>query len=635
MNVVALDYETYFDKDYTLKKSTTEEYLRDRRFELQLCSIYDAETKVPFVTAGLEQTRTVLQQFDWANTILLAHNAFFDGAIATWWCGIRPAGYLCTQQMWRVLGMGVHGGESLEAAINYGFEQGWNVEPKDVDALSDVEGVHWDEMTPEQQSRLADYCRSDGQNCYEIYKHLVRDMPPGELFVMSESLRCFVEPQIQLDRSVLKRINQKEKAAQADVMARCGVSDITELRSDARFFNLLGNALGDNDSVPTKINAAGLVKPAFAKSDQHFTDLLHHPDPDVRTLVEARLATKSTITESRTDRLHGIATRGAWPVHLKFGGAHTLRFSGAGQVNPQNLSKKDGIREALTAPPGCKYVVVDLSQIEARMVAYLAGQWDLVEAFRDGVDVYCRFGNRSGLFDYEITKKTFDERFLCKGVVLGGGFGSSEFAMERQIKSMAFALDLDVNLDVDWLALKKAYRTQNRKIVSLWYDTDRVLKNLARGSDNIRFGTDNLVNFQQTDQGPAFVMPNGLKIFYRNLSLNQDGDLSFSKLMGRGNLARSKLYGAKAVENYVQCLAGLFLRECWAQIVYRGRAAGLFKYGPVVLQVHDELVMLVKDTHADALLELALKIMMTPPDWAPKLPVAGEGKVADTYAEAK
>lgn len=634
MKFLFVDFETYFDKDYSLKKLTTEEYIRDPRFELQLCSIYDIETKVDFVVAGLAQTRSVLQQYDWSDRILVAHNAFFDGAIAAWWCGVRPRGYLCTQQIWRTLGLGVFGGESLAAVIAYGTMMGWDVEPKDSEALTEVQGLRWDDMTPAQQLRLADYCRSDGKNCYEIFRHLAPQMPPTELFVMSESMRCFTEPRILLDAKKLKKIHNKKKRDTLRVMHKAGVSDIGELRSDAKFFNLLESALPAGEAVPAKTNAAGIVKPAFAKTDQAFTDLLMHPSETVRNLVQARLETKSTITQSRTERLHGIATRGAWPVHLNFGKAHTLRFGGGGKVNPQNLSGTDGIRHTLKAPKGSVYVVVDLSQIEARFVAYLAGQWDLVKAFADGVDVYCRFGNNSGLFDYEITRETYGERFMCKGIVLGGGFGASHRAMERQIKSMAFKLGLDINLDVDWVALNKSYRAQNRNIQRLWWDTDRVLKNMARGAKEIRFGTDGLVHFAQTEQGPAFIMPNDLKIFYRNLRLDKYDDLSFEKLLGK-NVARTHIYGAMATENYTQCLAGLFLRECWANIVHRGRAAGLFEYGPVVLQVHDELVMLVKEIHAQALLKLSLEVMSNPPTWAPKLPVAAEGDIAHTYAGAK
>ena len=151
---------------------------------------------------------------------------------------------------------------------------------------------------------------------------------------------------------------------------------------------------------------------AFAKTDKEFTALLDHPNPKVQTLVAARLGTKSTIEETRTENLMKVADRGALPIMLNYYGAHTGRFSGGDKLNLQNLPRNGAIRKAITAPEGHVLVACDSSQIEARMVAYIAGQDDLVQAFREGRDVYSEFA--SEVYGKKVTKDDKVQRFVGK-----------------------------------------------------------------------------------------------------------------------------------------------------------------------------------------------------------------------------
>ena len=130
---------------------------------------------------------------------------------------------------------------------------------------------------------------------------------------------------------------------------------------------------------------------AFSKSDQAMTELLEHPNIAVQTLVAARIGVKSTLEETRTDRFLNIGKRaGVLPVPLKYYAAHTGRWGGTDKVNLQNLPSRGSntIKKCIVAPDGYVLIDADSSQIEARTLAWLAGQTDLVNAFANKEDVY-------------------------------------------------------------------------------------------------------------------------------------------------------------------------------------------------------------------------------------------------------
>ena len=81
MNIITLDFETYYDRDWSLTKVTTEEYIRSHRFEAIMCGVKVNDDKPYWITGTREEMKSQLQSLDWANSALLAHNTMFDGAI--------------------------------------------------------------------------------------------------------------------------------------------------------------------------------------------------------------------------------------------------------------------------------------------------------------------------------------------------------------------------------------------------------------------------------------------------------------------------------------------------------------------------------------------------------------------------
>jgi hypothetical protein len=170
--------------------------------------------------------------------------------------------------------------------------------------------------------------------------------------------------------------------------------------------------------APMKISPAnGKQTYAFSKTDEEFKALLEHDNVTVQAIVAARLGVKSTIEETRTERFIGIAKRGSMPVPLRYYAAHTGRWGGDDKLNLQNLPRKSPLKYSIIAPDGYVVLDSDSSQIEARTLAWLAGQNDLVEAFDKGEDVYCIMA--SAIYGRQITKADERERFVGKTTILG------------------------------------------------------------------------------------------------------------------------------------------------------------------------------------------------------------------------
>ena len=182
---------------------------------------------------------------------------------------------------------------------------------------------------------------------------------------------------------------------------------------------------------------------AFAKTDKEFTSMQDHHNPEVAALVQARLGAKTTIAETRALRFLEMANRGPLPVYLNFWGAKTTgRYSGGNKVNWQNLPARGvsaGLRLALKAPTGHKVLVGDSSNIELRTVMALAGQEDALIKIRNGVDMYCDFASK--LFNREITKADYAERFLGKTAMLGLQYGAGAERFQEMVRQAAQFMD--------------------------------------------------------------------------------------------------------------------------------------------------------------------------------------------------
>lgn len=377
MRIVTIDLETFFDSrnGYTLKKQSIEEYVRDSRFIAHGAAIkWSQNHEAKWYDEP--ELRFILQQEDWSDVFLLAHHAAFDLFILKHHYGVSPAMRGCTLSMARLL-LGNHLSVSLDSTRKH-----FNL-PAKTTPYGLFDGKHWKEMTREVRQQVADGCVDETESIWTIFNLLGKTFPREEYDVVDSVIQMFTEPVLRADIPLLARVWETEAANKQRRLQELNI-DAAELQSANKFTALLE---AEGVEVETKQGKRGSI-PAFAKTDQFMRDLLEHPNERIRTLAEARLGEKSTFLQTRAETLGWMARRGPLPVYLRYAGAGTLRVAGGDGGNWLNFKRNSDIRRSILAPEGYLIAPVDSSQIECRVLNYLAGQEDVIENFRVGRDPY-------------------------------------------------------------------------------------------------------------------------------------------------------------------------------------------------------------------------------------------------------
>jgi DNA polymerase len=489
---------------------------------------------------------------------------------------------------------------------------------------------------PDLWAAYKDYANNDNEMNYSILMKLLPEFPSSERRIMDRVLRCAVEPRFVVDVPMLEAhlIDLREEKAQ--LLVEAGITDAGALRSNAKFEALLRER-GVDILYKASITNPDAQIPAFAKTDDFMADLLEHEDPVVQALATARLGQRSTIEETRAERMLSIANlecAGAHmdhliPVPLKYCGAHTHRLSGDWRINLQNLpagrgTKKSKLRKSLKAPDGQKVVVADKSQIEARINAWLCGQHDLLALFASGGDPYSVLA--SSIFGFKVDKNVHKiERFIGKSGELGLGFGCGADKFYNMVVRAARTLGMDVKeLLKVWtpqLAQKAVdtYRASHGAIVQAWRQLDVILRTAWMGQSlPVKFGPVAIGH----KHGSAYVEgPGGLRMNYAN-PREMDGELWYD--YGKRT---HKMYGSKFLENIVQFLARIDTMHDALRISGRG-----FNF---ILQSHDELAWIVPDDKVAECQRIALEEMRRSPSWGQGIPLNAECSFGQTYGDAK
>jgi DNA polymerase I-like protein with 3'-5' exonuclease and polymerase domains len=405
MNIITIDFETAYGGDLGFAKQTTEEYIRDPRFEVIGVAVQVNDGEPVWFSGTHQKMWDFLNKYDWKNSLALAHNAPFDGAILNWKFGMTPKGWLDTLSMGRALHGTNVGGSLAVLAQHYGIGE------KGTEVLNAINKFRKD-FNKEDLARYGEYCKNDVKLTWDLFGHMSQGFPKIELRLIDLTVRMFTEPVLQLDTELLEVHLEAEKERKAQLLK---TFDKDTLMSNPQFADLLVS-LGVQPPMK-KSPTTGKQTFAFSKTDEEFKALLEHENTAVQAVVAARLGTKSTIEETRTERFIGIASRGPMPVPLRYYAAHTGRWGGDDKINLQNLQRTSPLKMAILAPYGDVMIDSDSSQIEARTLAWLAGQDDLVEAFDRGEDVYKIMA--SAIYGKAVEAITKDERFVGKTTILG------------------------------------------------------------------------------------------------------------------------------------------------------------------------------------------------------------------------
>ena len=608
MNLVTLDFETYYAQDFSLSKITTEEYIRDRRFEVIGLGLKHGPNSTEWAQ-GDKQVKELLGSVDFAKTGVIAHNTAFDGAILSWRYGVKPKAWFDTMCMGRAL----HGTEhsvSLKA-----MSERYGIGAKGNEVIM-AKGKRLVDFTTQEIRDYARYCINDVELTYELFSQMVRTFPRQELKLIDLTLRMFIEPFLDLDTGLLEQHLEDVKDRKDKLLLDANITDKKDLMSNAKFATLL-EELGV--SPPRKISpTTGKETYAFAKSDEAFKELQEHEDDRVQSLVAARLGNKSTLEETRTQRFIAISKRGLLPVPIRYYAAHTGRWGGQDKINLQNLPSRGAngkkLKNSIIAPEGHSVIDADSSQIEARVLAWLAGQNDLTEAFARGEDVYIKMAAQIyGCAEEEVTGA---QRFIGKTTILGAGYGMGAEKFGMQLKT--FGHEVSPN---EAKRIINIYRDANWRISQLWREAHHAVKQLAQGVSG-RFGVSNMVPYCAEQSG--IKLPSELYIYYEDLSGYQNSQgVEYTYKVRRG---RKKLYGGKVVENVCQGIARCIIGEQMLRIA---------KKYPVVLTVHDSIACCVPDEQVDEAQRYVEDCMRWTPDWAEGLPINCESGKAKSYGECE
>lgn len=408
MTILTIDFETYYSQEFSLTKMTTEEYIRADEFEVIGVSVQVDDAEPVWFSGTMSDTEDWLKQFDWTNSVALAHNAMFDAAILSWCFNIKPKRWLDTLSM----GRAVHGtevGGSLAVLAKH-YELGVKG-----DEVVNAKGLRRADFPADQLTRYGEYCKNDVALTYQLFRRMGEGFPAIELKLIDLTVRMFSEPVLRIDPQVLHLRLKDIQNKQNELLKSLGSVDKDQLMSNPKFADVL-TMLGV--TPPMKVSpTTGKETYAFSKTDEGLKALLEHEDYRVQAVVAARLGVKSTLEETRTKRFIEIAYRGNLPVPLRYYAAHTGRWGGDDKLNLQNIPRGSPLKKAIVAPPGYVFLDSDSSQIEARTLAWLAGQNDLVKSFEDGEDVYKIMA--SAIYGKPIADITKDERFMGKTTILG------------------------------------------------------------------------------------------------------------------------------------------------------------------------------------------------------------------------
>jgi DNA polymerase len=647
--VMVLDFETYWDsQSYTLSKMTTEEYIRDSKFKAWgMAYKFLGDDKIRWVHRS--DLQAFFDKVDWTATAVIAHNSMFDVAILAWVYGHVPCFIFDTLSMARAL-HGVEVGNSL-AKLAARF----NLPPKGK-ALYSTDGKTV--LSHAVEDELSEYCKHDVFLCAEIFKELIKDFPKDELRLIDMTQRMFIKPRLVLDTKLLVEVIEEEKLKRETLLTTLGVTD-EDLASNDRFAEKLSQI--GNLVPPKKISKqTGKEAWAFAKTDAVFQSLLNSENEEVALLCEARLAVKSTLERTRSQRFLDISARGTLPVPLSYYGAHTGRWAAArgASINLQNLKRNSKLRKAIMAPKGSVLVVGDLSQIEPRVLAYLSDNTDLLDIFKSGADPYAAFGAR--MFGVPgMTKESHPAlRQSAKSALLGAGFGLGWASFAQQLLTGflgappvmytvedakllgvtedevdAFiryepfykrALEIprictDSEILIHCIAAKKIidlYRGSSQETVAFWKLCTAALEGVLSG--NGKPFTYKCLEFSRE----KIRLPNGMYLRYPNLAWDEK-----EKEWQYGEGANiTRLYGGKMTENIVSAVARIVMTDAMLKIG---------DWADISLTVHDELVVIADANEAEDVATYVKEALIEDPKFMPGIPLACDVSYAERYGDAK
>lgn len=639
---VTLDFETHYADKYSLTSMTYEQYIKDERFLPQCVGIKinDEKTFVVFYDDIQPALREVF--YPGNKHTAIAHNMLFDGFILSFYYGLRAANYICTQAISRALWN--QQPSSLEYLVNFLYPNHPTI--KKGKELVKFKNIQY--LNAAQQKVMGKYCGNDVDITFHALRKLWPMMPDSELAILDLTLQMAIHPGFELDTAlVAEHLKQKEQD-KAEVIKNSGIAKTT-LASPAKFVNYIRDNFGLEVPIihaPTKKNPDNR-KRTLAKGEVICQQFIRE-NPQVKQAFEARFCVASTLETSRSVRLLQHAE--ALPfkpapiisLPLNYAKAHTIRWGGTNKINPQNFGRNSPLRRAIRAPQGYKVLVCDLSNIEARVLAWWANETSLIQLYKNKADVYNIYGEK--IYKRKIDRKReiphpetgkmykpdFIEGHVAKTTVLGLGYQMGAAKFQNTLAGGANGgPPVFLSIEQCHYIVHDIFRAENQNIVQAWNECNQVIIDMMTMKPGTSYKWRHLVV-----EPNRLRLPNGLYLNYPRLRVKEGTEESgwpeFEYWNGKH---WTKIYPGKLVENIIQALARIILAE--NMLLVNKYLLSLDGVSRVLLTVHDETVSIIRDDLADQALIKNIELMCTCPSWASPefLILDAEGGYDDCYSK--
>lgn len=684
-NVLVLDFESKFStkKEDALgfEYQSTIEYITDPRWEFLGCGFQwllcddtkdGAFVDGPDLGKFFKRVQEANGGDDLPDVTVVAKNCKFDIALLQLKFGTMPKFTIDIDDLLRFY-------DSRMSHKLKDVAKHFNLKPKG--DTKQFANLSFDEIKANQEmyDNLVTYTMTDIEDEVDLLEIVLPmvDFTADEAALARHTLELFVYPRFKVDfsRAAHVRMGMEHQLAKVarDYDPKMLGSGIKMMREYCRILTGCETAwpIDKDQCVPLKegkptknlkpLTGEGLI-PALAKDDDGCKWLLAHPDPEVRALTEARIAIKSWPTH--IGKIKGIVNQARCnpddmlrvPIH--YYGAHTGRWTGGEGINMLNMgsggrgrpqhpliAKTRGI---LVAPDDHMLCIVDSAQIEARMLAWLAGQNDLLKQFANDADPYSDLA--TDIFQRDVWKwsdddsvergmfpETSDEQFkelkrevklfrgFGKDAILGCGYGMGAWTFYQRCLQNPTLRPLFDSGEYTFEFINKIIRTYRKKyrritmfwkrVESAWRAATRhpgqtIIVNIPNSPSCLRFYNQGGTTF--------IVLPSGRRLRYRNAAVGKKGNLKY-----RHN---GHLWGGTITENIDQAAS----RDLLATWILMAEHDTDYEF-EVVLHTYDEIASVVPKSEADAHCERLHEIMCYCPEWATGMPLGAEGGVSGRY----
>ena len=586
--VYAVDFETFYSKDVGIESLGIYHYLTHCDFDAYRVSIAGTDG-YKFVGHPSEVDWNQLSKAD----VWVSHNASFDEPVyhflqqtgkidapeqtPVWNCTADLAAFMASPRS--LLG-------ASKLLLGVDISKGVR------DAMK---GKRWEDMDPSFRKTVDEYALADAELCLQLWTKFNSHWPENEV-ALSHHTRSMGVNGLAVDKD---RIDEAVRHLRQTIWE---AEQQIPWAADADAKTLSPKALA------LECRKVGIEPPSSLAMDSAECAAWEEQYGDqypwvgaMRTFRRCNALLKKVETLKKRVRPDGRLT-----FSLKYFGAHTGRWAGDMGVNLQNLPREEmfgvNLRKMIVAPKGKKLIIADLAQIEPRVLAWLAQDWQTLKMVESGVDIYESHARLTMGYDLDITLKEAAQdpkykkmRQLAKARVLGLGYGCGAEKFVLVAKVLA-------GLDIT--------REESEIIVRNWRDSNPLITKLWRELEQ---------PFRLTKEPVLEItLPSGRTLKYRN-PRTVAGGIS-AEIPRQGKILPVRIWGGVLAENLTQACA----RDCFSEGVLRLEQAG-FK---VILTVHDEVVI---EAEPDQTCEQVVQLLCKTPEWIPELPIAAEALESLAY----